>query len=88
MALYVPFSVHGRWSRKSRARRSVVSPRFGAEKHEDELDNICDLGDLRAQMPKKEHEAGPTAEQLPSDALSKIDYRHTRHCEDCKEVCL
>lgn len=66
----------------------MVSPRFGAEKHEDELDNICDLGDLRAQMPKKEHEAGPTAEQLPSDTLSKIDYRHIRHWEDCKEVYL
>ena len=27
-------------------------------------------------------------EQLPTDALSQIDYGYTRHCEDCKEVYL
>ena len=25
---------------------------------------------------------------LLHDALSKIDYGHTRHCEDCREVCV
>ena len=27
-------------------------------------------------------------EKPTTDALSQIDYGHTRHCEDCKEVCL
>ena len=26
--------------------------------------------------------------QLPIDVLSLIDHGHTRHCEDCKDVCL
>ena len=38
-------------------------------------------------VPKKHHEAG-LPEQLPTDLLSQIDYWHTIHCEDCKEVCL
>ena len=25
----------------------------------------------------------PQAKQLPTDALSQIDYEHTRHCGDC-----
>ena len=39
------------------------------------------------ELPKMHHEAGPP-EQLPTDALSQIDYGHTKHCYDCKEVCL
>ena len=39
------------------------------------------------ELPKKPHEAG-LPEQMPTDALSQIDYGHTRHCEDCKDVCL
>ena len=62
----------------------------------DVFDNTCDIGDFRAhifyqqttqELPKKHHEAG-SPEQLPTDALSQIDYGHTRHCKDCKEVCL
>ena len=54
------------------------------------------IGDIRVhifcpqmtqELPKKHHKAGPR-EQLPTDALSQIDCRHTRQCEDCKEVCL
>ena len=37
------------------------------------------------ELPKKHHEAG-LPEQLPTDALSQIDFGHTRHCEDCKGV--
>ena len=32
------------------------------------------------ELPKKHSEAGPPEQ---SDALSQIDYGHTRHCEDC-----
>ena len=32
------------------------------------------------ELPKKYSEAGPPEQ---SDALSQIDYGHTRHCEDC-----
>ena len=39
------------------------------------------------ELPKKHHEAGPP-EQLPTNALSQIDYGHNRLCKDCKEVCL
>ena len=39
------------------------------------------------ELPKKHQEAGPP-EQLPTDALSQIDYGHSRHCEGCKEVYL
>ena len=61
----------------------------------DEFDNTFDIGDFRAhifcsqtqELPEKHHEAGPP-ERLPTAALSQIDYGHTRHCEDCKEVCL
>ena len=35
----------------------------------------------------KHHEAG-LPEQLPTDTLSQIDYWHTGHCEDYKEVYL
>ena len=70
--------------------------RFSAKKHKDEFDNTCDMGDFRAhifcpqmtqELPKKHYEAGPP-EQLPTGALSQIDYGHTRHCEDCKDNCL
>ena len=44
-------------------------------------------GETTQELPKKHHEAGPP-EQLPTDALSQIDYGHTRRCKDCKEVCL
>ena len=62
----------------------------------DEFDNTFDIGDFRAhifcpqrtqELAEKHHEAGPP-EQLPTDTLLQIDYGHTRHCEDCKEVCL
>ena len=70
-----------------------VSLRFGAEKNTitDVFDNTCDISDFRAhifcpettlELPKKHNEVGPP-EQLPTDALSQIDYGHTRHCEDC-----
>ena len=51
----------------------------------------CDIGYFREQrlcpqttqeLPGKHNEAG-TPEHLPTDALSQIDYGHTRHCEDC-----
>ena len=32
------------------------------------------------ELPKKHHEEGPP-EQLPTDALSQIDYGHTSHCK-------
>ena len=62
----------------------------------DEFDNTFDIGDFRAHIfcpqtnqerAEKHHEARPP-EQLPTNAFSQIDYGHTRHCEDCKEVCL
>ena len=39
------------------------------------------------ELPKKHHDAR-MPEQLTTNALSQINYRHTRHYEDCKEVCL
>ena len=57
----------------------------------DVFNNTCDIGDFRAhlfcpqtteELPKKHHEA-----ELPTNALSKIDYGHSRHREDCKEAC-
>ena len=66
--------------------------RFGAENMASDI--TCGIGGIRVhifylqttqQLPKKHHEAGPP-EQLPADALSQIDYGHTRHCEVCKEV--
>ena len=57
----------------------------------DVFDNTCDISDFRAhnfcpqmtqELPKKHKEAG-LSEQLPTDALSQIDYGHTRHCEGC-----
>ena len=53
----------------------------------DVFEVTCGIGDFRAQifysqttpeLPKKQREAGPP-EQLPTDALLQIDYRHTRH---------
>ena len=69
---------------------------FCDEKDVDLFDNTCDTGDFREHifcpqttqgLPKKHHESG-LPEQLPTDALSQIDYWHTIHCEGCKEVCL
>ena len=74
-------------------------PRFGTEKHfyrriwqylsdiSDFRTHIFCLAQMTQELPKEHNEAGPP-EQLPSDTLSQIDYGHTRHCEDCKEVCL
>ena len=65
--------------------------RFGAEKHFYWIDDTCDISDFRTrifcpqttqELPKKHNEAR-LPEQPPTDALSQIDYRHTRHCEDC-----
>ena len=62
----------------------------------DVFDITSDIGNFRPhifcpqatkELPRKHHEAGPPI-QLPTDALSQIDYGHTRHYEDCKEVCL
>ena len=71
--------------------------RFGAENtFTDLFDNTCDIGDFRVHifcpettqdLPKKHHEAGPPV-QLSTDVLSQINYGHTRHCEDWKEVLL
>ena len=59
----------------------------------DVFDNACDICDFRAhifcpqttqELPKKRDEAGsPEDNDLPTDALSQIDYGHIRHCEDC-----
>ena len=54
----------------------------------DAFDIICDF---RApikliKLIKKHHEAVPP-EQLPTDALSQIDYGHTRRCDYCEQVC-
>ena len=68
----------------------IVSPRFGAKKSTftDVFDNTYDIVDFRAhifcpqttqELPKRHNEVGPP-EQLPTDALSQIDYGH---CEDC-----
>ena len=60
------------------------------------FDITCGIGDLRAdifclkmiqELSKKNHEAG-SSEQLPTHALSQIDYGHTGHYYNCKEVCL
>ena len=62
----------------------------------DVFDITSDIGNFRPhifcpqatkELPRKHHEACPPI-QLPTDALSQIDYGHTRHYEDCKEVCL
>ena len=37
---------------------------------------------MTQELPKKHNEAVPP-EQQPTDALSQINYGHTRHCEDC-----
>ena len=56
----------------------------------DLFDNTWDIGNfgvhlfcpqMTQELPKKRHEVGPP-EQLPTDGLSQIDYRHTRHCEE------
>ena len=58
----------------------------------DAFDIICDFrahifcSQTSQKLIKKHHEALPP-EQLPSDALSQIDYGHTRLCDYCKEVC-
>ena len=77
--------------------QSPPPPYFGSENtFTDLFDNSCDIGDFRVHifypqttqgLPKKHHQAGPRV-QLSTDVLSQIDYGHTRHCEDWKEVCL
>ena len=66
--------------------------RRGTQTLTDVFDVTSSIRDFRAQIfcpqttqgpPKKHHEAG-TPEQLPTDALSLVDYGHTRHCKDCK----
>ena len=59
----------------------------------DVFENTCDMCDFWAhifcpqttqELPKKHDEAGsPEDNDLPTDALSQIDYGHIRHCEDC-----
>ena len=56
------------------------------------FDIICDFRahifcpQTSQKLIKKHHEAGPP-EQLPTDALSQIDYGHTRRCDYCEEIC-
>ena len=58
----------------------------------DAFDIICDFRahilypQTTQKLIKKHHEAVPP-EQLPTDALSQIDYGHTRRCDYCEEVC-
>ena len=58
----------------------------------DAFDIICDFRapifcpQTSQKLIKKHHEAVPP-EQLPTDALSQIDYGHTRRCDYCEEVC-
>ena len=57
------------------------------------FDNTCDIGNFTAhifcsqatqKLPKKHNEPGPP-EQLPTDALSRINYKHTACAnEQCK----
>lgn len=60
----------------------------------DVYDIICGVKDFRAhifcpqttqELPKKHLEARPH-KQLPTYALSQVDYRHTLHYKDYKEV--
>lgn len=59
----------------------------------DAFDIICDFrahifcSQTSQKLIKKHHEALPP-EQLPSDALSQINYGRTRLCDYCKEVCV
>ena len=62
----------------------------------DVFDNTCDICDFGAhifcpqttqELPKKHNEAGsPEVNDLPTDALSQIDYGHIRHCERTNTV--
>ena len=62
----------------------------------DVFDITCDMADFKGQifcpqttyeLSKKHHDAGP-----PKNCLllhcDRSKYGHTRHCEDCKVVCL
>ena len=60
----------------------------------DVYDISCCIEDFRAhifcpqttqEFARKHHEARLPG-QLPSYALSQVDYGHTRHLKDCKEV--
>ena len=42
---------------------------------------------MTQELPKKHHEAGPP-QKLPTNVLLQINYGHTRHCQNCKEICL
>ena len=63
------------------------------EKHfcTDVFDNTCHIDHFKeyifcpqnTQEPPKKHNEGGLLGHLPTDALSQIGYRHTRHCKDC-----
>ena len=85
---------HVRSFQQNSCHRNTV--RRGTQTLTDVFDITSSICDFRAhifcpqttqELLKKHHEAGPP-EQLPTDALSQIDNGHTRHCKDCKEVCL
>ena len=68
--------------------RGVEPPKFWCQKTLLHV-NTFDISDFRSayflpqttqELSKKHSEAGPPEQ---SDALSQIDYGHTRHCEDC-----
>ena len=73
-------------------------PCFGAEKHfyTYTFYITCEISDLRAHISalrRLKNYLRSTMKQdrlnkLDTDALSQIDYGHSRHCEDWKEVCL
>ena len=48
---------------------------------------FTDTHTFTRELPQKYHDAA-TPEKRTAGALSQIDYRHTRHCVNCKEVCL
>ena len=100
MAFVVGTKSHLLWCEHSlnRERRLVMNVWLNSEENTftDVFDITSDIGDFRPlifcpratkELPRNYHEAGPPI-QLPTDALSQIDYGHTRHYEDCKEVCL
>ena len=100
MAFVVGTKSHLLWCEHSlnRERWLVMNVWLNSEENTftDVFDITSDIGDFRPhifcpqatkELPRNNHEAGPPI-QLSTDALSQIDYGHTRHYEDCKEVCL
>ena len=47
------------------------------------FDNTCDISDFRGHSFCSQTTQAGLPEQLSTEALSLIDYRHTRHCGDC-----